>query len=447
MRLYIKKQCNETLKVLMEAHGEVQRLVEKKQTEAAYGLLEECQQGAISVGNTIEESEGEGTEEVSRLEAYCEKLWQLHEDLNAKKPISIKQAVKALDGLLKEVSEGITNRLPDRREVVFLPYKASMWDSLESVWKKMEADPGIDAVVMPIPYYDKNPDGSFRAVHYELDQFPGDVPVIGYQEYDLEARHPEAIYIHNPYDEINFVTSVHPDFYSSKIKDLTDELVYIPYFVLSDDFDENNPEALQGMKHFCLSPGVLNAHRVILQSEHMKKAYVNVLSEHFGQQTRPIWEQKLEGTGSPKMDRVANLKAEDYVLPEEWEKIVNGPEGRKKIIFYNTGVTALLQENDKMIDKIRRVFEIFKEQKDKVALLWRPHPLIEATLTSMRPDLWAEYEKLVKAYKEEGWGIYDDSPNMDRAIAISDAYFGDRSSIVQLYRKTGKPIMIQNVDI
>ena len=42
-------------------------------------------------------------------------------------------------------------------EAIFLPYKASMWDSLESVWKAADADPECDAYVIPIPYYDKNP--------------------------------------------------------------------------------------------------------------------------------------------------------------------------------------------------------------------------------------------------------------------------------------------------
>ncbi len=36
---------------------------------------------------------------------------------------------------------------------------------------------------------------------------------------------------------------------------------------------------------------------------------------------------------------------------------------------------------------------------------------------------------------------------MDRAIIISDAYYGDSSSIVQLYETLEKPIMIQNVDV
>ena len=59
----------------------------------------------------------------------------------------------------------------------------------------------------------------------------------------------------------------------------------------------------------------------------------------------------------------------------------------------------------------------------------------------------ALYDRLLQEYQEAGWGIYDDTADMDRAIAISDAYYGDASSVLQLYKKTGKPIMTQNVDV
>jgi hypothetical protein len=36
---------------------------------------------------------------------------------------------------------------------------------------------------------------------------------------------------------------------------------------------------------------------------------------------------------------------------------------------------------------------------------------------------------------------------LERAIAVSDAYFGDGSSVVQLCQKAGMPVMIQNVDV
>ena len=80
-------------------------------------------------------------------------------------------------------------------------------------------------------------------------------------------------------------------------------------------------------------------------------------------------------------------------------------------------------------------------------MLWRPHPLMKATIESMRPELWKEYKEILESYRAEGYGLYDDSPDLDRAIVLSDAYYGDWSSVVQLYEKTGKPIMIENFDV
>ena len=129
-------------------------------------------------------------------------------------------------------------------------------------------------------------------------------------------------------------------------------------------------------------------------------------------------------------------------------EVIRRPDGSwKKIIFYNTTVTALLQYNEQYLEKMRDVFRVFKENVEEVALLWRPHPLIQATIESMRPELWEEYRELVEEYKAEGWGIYDDSAELDRAIALSDAYYGDHSSLVQLCQQAGMPVMIQDVEI
>ena len=110
-------------------------------------------------------------------------------------------------------------------------------------------------------------------------------------------------------------------------------------------------------------------------------------------------------------------------------------------------MSALLQNDEKMLIKMKQVFETFKAYKDDIALLWRPHPLIESTLLSMRPQLYEAYEKIKNQYIEEDWGIYDDTPDMDRAVAISDAYYGDQSSVVQLCQKREMPLMIQNADV
>lgn len=331
-----------------------------------------------------------------------------------------------------------------------MPYKASMWDSLESVWKAADADPDCDAYVIPIPYFDKNPDGSFKEEHYEGEQYPDYVPITRYDEFDFGKHMPDVIYIHNPYDQCNLVTSVHPFFFSKNLKKFTDKLVYIPYFILGE-IKPDNDDAIKEMEHFCTVPGVYNADKVVVQSEDMKQVYIKALldaANDHSEAARKYWNDKILGLGSPKFDKVENTKKETVEIPQEWMKIMQKPDGSwKKLILYNTSVGALLQYNEQMLRKIEFVFATFKENKNEVALLWRPHPLIKATMESMRPQLWAEYSKLVREYVEEGWGIYDDTADLNRAIEISDAYYGDGSSVVQLYQQTGKPIMMQNVEM
>ena len=306
MRNFQKKQCLETIEVLSEAHGEIVKLIENKRVQGAAELMEQCQQGAIGIGTLVDSTEGEGTETVRCLEEYCEVLYQFCEKLLEGASVNTWQMQKKLRKLLVRVENSINHEIRIQREVVFLPYKASMWDSLESVWKAADEDPDCRALVIPIPYYDKNPDGSFGELHYEIAQYPEEVPVMGYESYDFEARHPDVIFIHNPYDEGNFVTSVPPFFYSKNLKQFTDKLVYIPYFILAE-IDPSDKEAVEGMEHFVTTAGVMNADRVVVQSEAMRQIYVDVLTRHTDESLRPTWEKKILGLGSPKVDRVCGL--------------------------------------------------------------------------------------------------------------------------------------------
>lgn len=447
MRTVQKRNILEMIHTLHQAHDEIKRNMESKQYILAQDMLIQCQECAIRIGTEIEKSEGEGFITVSHIEEYCDVLYQVHEELNGRDSVNVNKIYKTLKKYMLKIENSVKHDISVRKEVVFLPYKASMWDSLESVWQAADADQTCDAYVIPIPYYDKNPDGSFRQMHYEGDQYPKKVPITNYKEFDFETHHPDIIYIHNPYDNINLVTSVHPFFYSDNLKKYTDKLIYIPYFVMGE-VSPDNEATVESKKHYCMTPGVLNADKVIVESEDVRQIYIKALTKEMGAASRSKWEEKILGLGSPKFDKVINTKKEDLEIPEEWLKIIQKPDGSwKKIIFYNTSIGTLLNDNEKMLEKMKQVFGVFKENQDKVALLWRPHPLIQATVSSMRPQLWKAYEKIVEQYRSEGWGIYDDSADMDRAVVLSDAYYGDRSSVVYLYQKTGKPVMIQDSDI
>lgn len=399
-----------------------------KKKEALIQLLSDCQDSAISIGETMEKLYGEGTETVSELESYCENLYQM--TLVLEKLGQAKELAGILTKELLQIRRLIEKEVPNQIEAVFLPYKASMWDSLESIWRAADADPECDAYVIPIPYYDRDPDGSFREEHYEGRSFPEDVPITRYDEYDLSIRMPDVIFIHNPYDGGNYVTSVHPYFYSKNLKNFTDKLVYVPYFVL-------NGEGLN--EAMATPPAVLYADYIIAQTEKEREDYIRYCSKLYPQGK---FEKKVLALGSPKIDKVRSVNRDNVKVPKEWLERIEG----KKVILYNTSLNGLLNGNEAYLEKMRDVFLVFQSRED-VVLLWRPHPLMESTLLSMRTELYTQYMDLKKWFQEEAIGIYDDTADMYPAIGISDAYYGDWSSLVWLYRETGKPVMIQDVEV
>lgn len=414
-----KKQIEDLLALLEQAHIEVKRLVENKNFDEAMELLGQCQDSAVQIGELIEKTEGEDAPTIAKLEEYCETLYDIHEELSsgaAAVPVKIH---KRLHKSLIRVENSVKNDIKIRLEMVFLPYKASMWDSLESVWMAADADPDCDAYVVPIPYYDKNRDGSFGTFHYEGDRLPDYVPVTHYDAYDIRKREPDAVFIHNPYDQYNHVTSVDPRFFSFELKKSTECLVYIPYFSTSGGMSEAQSSCM----------AYYFADYIIIQAEKFRKFYDPQLPQ-----------EKLVPMGSPKFDKVIRLCQNPPEPPEEWKEKMAG----KKVYFYNTSINGLLSDTQRFMRKLKYVFQCFAKC-EQACLLWRPHPLLESTINSMRPEFMPVYEKLKQYFIENNLGIYDETPEIEPTIALCDAYIGDEgSSVISLFGAAAKPIFILN---
>lgn len=426
MRRFEIKLIYDLLDALTDIHKIIKDEYKAGQTETAINLLCNCQDSAVSIGKIVEKEKEKNYPTIQRLESYCDDLYSI-----AQKIVSQNCTKKDFDKLRKQhysIRQDIEKNITTKLEIVFLPYKASMWGSLESIWKAAQDDPDCDAFVIPIPYYDRKPDQSLGDMHYEGDQFPDYVPITYYKKYDLSRRKPDAIFIHNPYDGNNLVTMVDPQYFSTVLKTYTDCLVYVPYFACA------SLDSIE--KQFLLMPGVLNADYVVVQSEKIKDAYIDGYEEYTG---RKADKNKYLSLGSPMLDKVISTKREDISVPEEWKEIIAG----KKIVLYNTSIKGILVHGERAFAKMEDVFRTFQKQ-DNVVILWRPHPLNHSTISSMNPSLLNKYEELIEQFNNNNWGIYDDTPDVHRAIALSDAYYGDGGSLLPLYWSTGKPVLVQN---
>lgn len=412
MRKFVKDKLLKLIETLEEMNRLLEKIIVKKDIQHLREFLSDEQHAAIAIGEKIENEVESQHETVALLEAYCEELWNMSQK---KKRKELEYCLKQLQERMRDIKISIQN-CSEQYQILFLPYKASMWDCMESVWKAAKEDPDCVCYVVPIPYYDLLPDGSFGELHYEADLFPEYVPVVTFDGYHLEEEQPDIIYIHNPYDNMNRVTSVDPAYYSHVLKQYTDKLVYIPYF------------STRG--HMPLSHRLLSAYYyadiIVLQNECMLEDI-----------DLSIAREKLLVLGSPKEERMIwmELHKKEMGIPDDWKEQLTG----RTVFFLNTSITSILKEEEKQLNKIEEVFDVIADRKDAV-LFWRPHPLIEATLRTMRPELVKKYNELKRRFEKEKLGILDMTADVERAVALSDAYIGESSSsVIELFHTVHKP--------
>ncbi len=337
------------------------------------------------------------------------------------KPSSADAAVQKNIGQCLEAVAKLRDELLAEKEIqyliFFLPYKASMWDSMESIWMAAKEDPRCTACVAPIPYFDRIQDGSFGELHYEGSLLPGYVDIVDCTKLDFEQIRPDAIYFHNPYDGGNYVTSVHPAFYSSELKKYTDLLIYVPYFI------PGVYESAQGAAAFCQVPGMYQADCIIVQSQ-VQKTLLAANGHN---------PDKIAVLGNPKLDYVVN-HSNGTKAPSGWQERLQG----KKVFLVCISVGPFLGV-DRTIELYSQMVESLISQYH-AAVIYRPHPLLEATIRSMRPHKYAQYQAFLQTYSQNENFVLDLSGDPMAAVCASNFMISDYSSLCFSYAVTRKPV-------
>lgn len=416
MRKRKKEQILSLLQSYEEAHSTERTLIEEGKGEAAISLLVLCQEGMEKVEKDIPVHAGEEGKWEGLFSSYQESLYRVFLALSGETvdPEGARQFLGQAESVFRKIQEEV-ECLPVHTLILFLPYKVSMWDSMASVYQAAKQDPSSEALVMPITYFEKKEDGSFGEARNEKEQFPKEIPLIT-EDFSLEEEQPDILYIHNPYDGANRVTSVHPRYYSSNLKKYTRNLVFIPYYtsVGATSFGS------------LFLPAYREVDFIVTQNE----AHTRSLPEEVQDKARTL--------GSPKLDSVLSFDKKETPFPKEWEKIAAG----RKLCFYNTSLEEMLEDAASFLRKMEEVFTLFKRNRE-YCLLWRPHPLLENTFLTMRREFLPRFKALKQQFFEEKIGIYDGAGDLDTAVVYADLYLGaSGSSIAPLFSVMEKPLFI-----
>ena len=322
-----------------------------------------------------------------------------------------------LNDVLVEVLNAVEIEMKDvTKQVVFMPYNASMWDTFDSIYREVEKEDNVEALVMPIPYWGIDENKLFTICYYEKDLLPQGLNLIDYRDVELCELDADVIFIHNPYDQYNTLTRVFPEFFSSNLKKYTNRLVYIPYYL--SDIKTSSDQAYM--------PGVRNSWRTYVQSEEIKKQMLAAGNE----------KSKIRVVGSPKIDDIIRKSVNKPEPPEEWSNQLKG----KTIFCFITTIVSVLNKPDLFLDKVQWVRDYFA-QKDNIAVIWRPHPHTEKLLKGKNLQ---RYQLLRNQFKLLKNGVLDEGMDNHFAFQLSDAYIGERSSMLTLYKVTGKPVYVMD---
>lgn len=411
-----KRLINNVAQLFETVKSGIGRLEMAKQDEVL-SILQAMQESVITIGNTVEQCLSECEDVILQLTNMAELIYELSLDENYKDADKREE----LKNYCKSSQRMVETTLPSEFEVLFLPYKASMWDALESVYVAAAKEGDCEVHVMPVPWYHVSEDRTELVMEYEGEQFPKGIPITDYREYSIPDMQPDVIFIHNPYDDKNHVTSLPERYFSSELKKHTDHLVYIPYKVCEGRVKD----------FYCVMPGVKNAWRVFTQCEQVSQVYLKY--------NLP---DKIVTSGSPKIDKIIQNEIHKPGMPDAWK---NALEGRR-IFLLNTHLNNIINEADCMIRGLEQVIEAFSCRKD-AAVIWRPHPLSMETAQAMNPDILHRYQEVIARFKALSNGVYDETPDPHLAIALADAYIGDASSLVIMFGVTGKPLFIRDITI
>ena len=139
------------------------------------------------------------------------------------------------------------------------------------------------------------------------------------------------------------------------------------------------------------------------------------------------------------------MDLEQKSLRKRMEEQQAGQDGsRKKTMVYQTTIAFILENKEAAIQKIRDNLEMFRENREKILLVFSPHENCDQ-LSHIDPALHEQFQAVVKDYLERDFGLYDGAHESEEMPECFDAYYGDASVLAHRCRNAGVPVMLEAI--
>ena len=418
------------LRAMIKAHQLIVKLIELHTISQCSDLLCKCQEFAIKIGEKIERKYTESAGKVIKLlEDYCETVFRINESLTEFKYERLKEENLCMNDIFEQINTEYMNIRES--ETIFIVHRSSEWKYIEPIIEKIGAERNRKIGLMPVPYYRKNWWGELDEEKYEYDFFStvlkynDHIELIDFKDYDFSKNRAE-IYIFDPYDQYGGALSIHPFFYASNLRRYTDDLCYVD-IIQADASDITDTRAVKNARKYVVSPGVIMSNTVYLENESKRKFYIEILTDSIQGVEREYWENKLN------------------ILCVDEKKEDGGKSLNKKILLY-TSTSTFYTYGYKAVDKLKRVLEIFAENKEKIKARWIMDHDQEEDIKRLCASIWDNYMDIKALFEKRELGeIIVDADEKD--CDGCDAYYGSGGFFMNICLNKGLPVMVWDIEV
>ncbi len=153
----------------------------------------------------------------------------------------------------------------------------------------------------------------------------------------------------------------------------------------------------------------------------------------------------LESLKNARAKALSDIHGE---VPADWTSTIFDDDGcKRKIILYALSANEILIHGSQAIKKLRSVFAIYEKMADKTCVvLCLPSRLCEF-MEKCELSMTEDFEAILEKFESSSFVIRCKENELDLATAICDAYYGDECRLMEVFKETGKPVMVQDYDI
>ena len=420
-------------------YNEAKNLVSSGDLKALEEVFQNSQQLAVDLGTLTESVIGENRASakavVASLEKYCEAVFVTFGKISECGNSEMSDLRAALD----DVREAVRVNITVRKEICFMPIGCREWEAFAEEYKKALDIPDCDVYVVPLPLMTKDVYGNITMSDEEIlaqcdpalyEDLADAEHLTGFTAYDPVLHHPDKIFIENQYDGENPLLSVPSVFYAENLRKYTEELCFC-FIGKTSEFGEDDITDKYNLKNYVTAPGVIYSDKVYVQSENIKKQYIEALCEFAGNDTEGFWEDKLTASGDSGTG--AGTKED---------------RSQKRILFC-IGANELSEKPDTLIKGLKKKIDILTDPSSNVCMALAVYPedreqwsLIDGKLTE---DVFSVLNETMSEFKLET--VSFDVRNTDDTAGRFDAYYGSPSPYIPAFTTQRKPVMVADFSV